>query len=182
MMRIPAKSGLIVAALVSALSLSACGGATVEDDSSTSTSVAPLERSPRSSETASPSSDQTTENDADSEEQDELDGQQSPAPRPEPQPEDQRAQEIDEIPAQEVDRSAEDVSYLGVFSDNDIDISGVEDQMIATAQMVCSPDDAGIGQSVIPAVAGQLVEQGRTDRTVDETVTLIEDSARQAYC
>lgn len=182
MMRISTKSGLLAAALVSALSLSACGGATVEDDSTTSTSVEPLERSPRSSEAASPSEDQTAANDSESAGSNEQDASRQPAPGPEPQPEDQAAQEIDEIPAQETPRSAEDVSYLGAFSDSDIDVNGVEEQMIATARMVCSPDEAGIGQSVVPAVAGQLVEQGRTDRTVDETVALIEDSARQAYC
>lgn len=168
-MRIPAKTGLLVAVLTGALTLSACGEATVENDP-TATSVAPLERAPResTSETATESAKSTVP-------------RQRPAD-PQPQPQDQGAREVDEIPAQEVPRSPEDVTFLGDLTDEDVDVEGVEDQLIGTAATVCGGGDNDLTTATLPAVAGQLVEQGRSDLPVDEVAALIESAARNAYC
>lgn len=166
-MRIPAKTGLLVAVLTGALTLSACGEATVENDP-TATSVAPLERAPRES-----TSETTTESERPT----------PPRQRPaDPQPQDQGAREVDEIPAQEVPRSPEDVTFLGDLTDEDVDVEGVEDQLIGTAATVCGGGDNDLTTATLPAVAGQLVEQGRSDLPVDEVATLIESAARNAYC
>ena len=89
---------------------------------------------------------------------------------------------LDEVPAQEAPRPPQDVEYLGALTDQDIDVAGVEDQLIGTATTICNPEGTGIDQATVPAVAGQLVEQGRTDRSAEELTQLIVDNARQAYC
>lgn len=167
-MRIPAKTGLLVAVLAGTLTLTACGEATVENDATTATSVAPLERAPRES------SPVTT-----------AESKRPTAPRPppaDPKPQDQGAREIDEIPAQEVPRSAEDITFLGDLTDEDIDVDGVEDQLIGTAATICGGGDNDLTTATLPAVAGQLVEQGRSDLPVDEVAELIDSAARNAYC
>ncbi|RNE49991.1 DUF732 domain-containing protein [Corynebacterium alimapuense] len=168
-MRTWAKTGLIAATCVSALALTACGEATVEDDSTTAPTVAPLERGPSSSEATTAAES--------SEAQSPI--AQDPAT---PQPQDQGAREVDEVPELDASRSAEDQVFLGELSDNGVDIVGVEDQMIGTAITICSPEGTGIDLATVPAVAGQLIEQGRTDLSAEEVATLIEDAARKAYC
>lgn len=180
-MKTPARSGLLAAALVGALTLSACGGATVENDTATATSVAPLERAPRSStatETSSAASESASASASASAEPSEP----GRPPRPQPQPQDQGAREIDEVPAGEIPRSSEDVHYLGELSDEKIDIDGVEDQLIGTAATVCRGGDEALVTSTLPAVAGQLIEQGRTDKSVEDVTAIIESAAKNAYC
>lgn len=181
-MRTPVTTGLIAATLIGTLSLTACGGATVEDTGATATSVAPLDRAPRSTEASSEQSSEKEAEDAD--ESAAASSSREPGPdRPAaPQPQDQGAREVDEVPAQEAARSPQDVDYLGALTDQDIDVAGVEDQLIGTATVVCNPEGTGIDQATVPAVAGQLVEQGRTDKSAEELTQLIVDNARQAYC
>jgi hypothetical protein len=169
-MRIPAKTGLLAAALAGVLTLTACGGATVEDEPATATSVAPLERAPKTTSAAASESEETTTT------------QRTPVRPADPQPQDQGAREVDEIPPQEVPRSPEDVAFLGDLSDEGIDIDGVEDQLIGTAATVCGDGGNALTAATLPAVAGQLVEQGRTDRTVDEVAALVESAAKNTYC
>lgn len=182
-MRTPVKTGLIAATLIGALSLTACGGATVEDTDATATSVAPLDRAPRSSEATESSTEKEAEDSDESESAAASSSREPDADRPPaPQPQDQGAREVDEVPAQEAPRSPQDVEYLGALTDQDIDVAGVEDQLIGTATTICNPEGTGIDQATVPAVAGQLVEQGRTDRSAEELTQLIVDNARQAYC
>lgn len=169
-MRTPARTGLIIAALTGTLTLTACGGATVENDPTTATSVAPLERAPKGDASEESPEDAETAG-------------RPPAGRPaEPQPQDQGAREIDEIPEQETPRSPEDVTFLGDLTDEGIDVEGVEDQLIGTASTVCGNDGNVLTEATPPAVAGQLVEQGRTDLPVGEVAALIESAAENAYC
>lgn len=169
-MRTPARTGLLIAALGGALTLTACGGATVENDPTTATSVAPLDRAPRNGDS-----------EAESGSGEAVD--RPPAGRPaEPQPQDQGAREIDEIPEQQIPRSAEDVAFLGELTDEGIDVDGVEDQLIGTASTVCGNGENVLTEATPPAVAGQLVEQGRTDLPVGEVTALIESAAQNAYC
>lgn len=169
-MRTPARTGLVIAALAGTLTLTACGGATVESDPTTATSAAPPARSadddapetsPGEGEPASP----------------------PPAGRPAgPQLQDQGAREIDEIPEQETPRSPADVVFLGDLTDAGIDVEGIEDQLIGTAATVCVSGENVLAEATPQAVAGQLVAQGRTDLTVGEAAGLIETAAENAYC
>lgn len=170
-MRIAAKTGLLAAVLGGALTLGACGEATVEDDPATATSVAPLERAPRESASESASTEASESAEAT-----------TARPSAEPQPQDQGAREVEEIPEQEVPRSEEDVTFLGDLTDEGIDVAGVEDQLIGTASTVCGGDGNGLTSATLPAVAGQLVEQGRTDKSVDEVAAIVEAAAKNAYC
>ncbi len=167
------RTRLLIAALAGALTLTACGGATVDNDTDTATtSVAPLERAPKSS---TPEEEKETESTRASESREQ--------PRPaEPAPEDRAAREVDEVPDSSFPRTPEDVAFLGEISDEKIDVDGVEDQLIGTAATVCDDRDNELLNSTLPAVAGQLVEQGRTDKSVEEVTDIIESAARSAYC
>ncbi|GAB2513896.1 hypothetical protein CATRI_12430 [Corynebacterium atrinae] len=155
------RIGLAIMALATAVVLAACGGTTVEEGSVTATSVAPLERSTAASESSSAKA--------------------SPSPT-EAQPQDQGAREVEEVPEQSVPRTKEDLAYLEDLSGSGIDVKGVESQMIGTAVTVCNPEGSGIDAVTVPAVAGQLVEQGRSNKSPEEIATLIENAARKAYC
>lgn len=179
-MRTPAKSGLLAAALIGALTLTACGDATVDDNATTTTSIAPLDGGPKETTSATTAPDSETEN---GDEGASESGRPAPdRPRPAPQPQDQGAREIDEIPDSGSPRTPADVQYLGDISDEDIDVEGVEDQLIGTAATVCDGGDGDLARSTLPAVAGQLIEQGRTDKSVDDVAAIIEAAAKNAYC
>lgn len=144
-------------ALASALALSACGGSTVtSDDVASSTSVAPLEHSSSATTTSSRATSSSA------------------------QPQDEGAREISSIPSAQPQVDAATEGYLSEISDGGIDVAGVEDQLVGTAQAVCADDP--VSAATAGAVAGQLVEQGRTDLAADEVTRIIESSARDAYC
>lgn len=130
---------------------------TSEDIANSSTTVAPLDRGTASS--TAPSSSRAASS---------------------AQPQDQGAREISSIPPAEPAVDPVTEGYLSELSDGGVDIKGVEDQLVGTAQTVCSDDPVAAATS--GAVAGQLVEQGRTTLPVDEVTRLIENSARDAYC
>lgn len=174
-MQTPTRSGLLAALLIGALSLTACGDSTVDDNDSTPTSIAPLERGPKESA-------KRTE-DSDGEEASASRGETPANPRPaDPSPQDQGAREIDEIPEAEIARTPEDIHFLGELSDEGIDIEGVESQLIGTASIVCSDDAGEFGRATVSAVAGQLVNQDRTDKSVEDVTAIIEAGAKNAYC
>ena len=58
-----------------------------------------------------------------------------------------------------------------------MNVEGVEDQLLGAGQGACGEDDI-----TIPAVAGQLIEQQRTDMDFDELTKLLQDNARSALC
>lgn len=83
-----------------------------------------------------------------------------------------------------VERSAEAQAFLDALKDEKIDISGVEDQLIATAQNYCSSENKDQNVTV-DAVAGQLIVQGRTSVKEDQAAeisTLLKESADRTYC
>jgi hypothetical protein len=47
---------------------------------------------------------------------------------------------------------------------------------------VCGSEGAPLDEATIGAVAGQLIEQGRTTKAFEEVVDMINSSARKAYC
>lgn len=161
------------AALVAAVSVvaTACGGATVEN-SSTDATIAPLTRSVAPSESPSEGADASTS--APSE---------SVAQSPEaPLPQDQPAQEVSEIPDNSLQLSGVDREYLDSLKADGVDVEGIEDQLIGTASVVCGSEGAPLDEATIGAVAGQLIEQGRTTKAFEEVVDVINSSARKAYC
>lgn len=170
------RTGLLLATLLSAGVLTACGSATVENDPGADASVAPLERAPRAT------TEQPEDGDAD-----------APAAPAQPQPRDQRAQEVSEVPDPAPERSEEDSAFLTAVAEGGVDVAGVEDQLIGAALTVCRSEggdssdiaeqqERDAGTVTVGAVAGQLLEQGRTELEQEETVALIENEARAAYC
>lgn len=151
-----------------ALVLSACGSATVDNsadnaaDSAVPSSVAPLERNKDLDATTGES---------------EPEGADSSESAAEPQPQDQGAQEIEEIP-DAPPREEGEQELLDAMGEAGINVGGVEDQLITAARAACNQED----QVTVQAIAGQLIEQGRTELAIGEVVTLIEDTARTGYC
>ena len=171
-------------ALMASLSLAACGSATVDSDSEVSpdATVAPLERgdsgedsegsgdskeseSSEESSSASPSTSKRAEDDAE-----------ASTSKSEPAPEDRGAQEVEQAPTPQVDDS--NSGYLDAIAGGGVDIAGVESQLVSAGNTACNPDD----EVTVPAVAGQLIEQGRTDKSIEEVIALINDQAQAAYC
>lgn len=152
--------------LTGALALTACGGSTVTSDDvdSSSTSVAPLDRG-SSSASSSPSSSSTSS---------------SRAASSSAQPQDEGAREISSIPSAEPAVDPTQEKYISGLADDGINVEGIEAQLVGTAQTVCSDDP--LASVTAGAVAGQLIEQGRTDRSVEEVTRAIETSARDNYC
>lgn len=151
-----------------ALVLSACSSATVDNsadnaaDSAVPSSVAPLERNKDLDATTGES---------------EPEGADSGESAAEPQAQDQGAQEIEEIP-DAPPREEGEQELLDAMGEAGINVGGVEDQLITAARAACNQED----QVTVQAIAGQLIEQGRTELAIGEVVTLIEDTARTGYC
>ncbi|NME88933.1 hypothetical protein [Corynebacterium stationis] len=156
------------AALLAAFTLAACGSATVESGSEISPddTIAPLERG-EGELTSAPETSSSKAAAASSE---------ASTSASEPAPEDRGAQEVEKAPTPQVDNS--DAGYLDAIAGSGVDISGVENQLISAAHTACNPDD----EVTVLAVAGQLVEQERTDKDVEEVATLINEHAQAAYC
>lgn len=163
-----------VVALMATTTFAACGSATVDSDSEVSpdSTVAPLERGsseesekPEDSTSAATSSSKAAESST-----------KATTSASEPAPEDRGAREVEEAPTPQVSNS--DAGYLDAVASGGIDVAGVENQLVSAAHTACNPDD----EVTVLAVAGQLIEQGRTDKDVEEVVTLINERAQAAYC
>lgn len=162
--------------LTAAVTLAACGSATVDNtdaEDSTATSVAPLERG---SGVASASTSSPAESDAEAD----AGGGQAAAPGAgeEPGAEDRGAHEVSSLPQPAPAGNEVDQGYLDQLRDGGIRIEGVEEQLIGAGRASCNPQDS----VTIPAVAGQLIEQKRTDKPFEEVSALITDKAKAAYC
>ena len=101
----------------------------------------------------------------------------NPAPAQSAGPVDKPASAIETLPEQASHFSPEEQAYLDYLSENGLNFAGVEDQLTATGHNVCADD-----LITRDAVAGQLVEQRRTDMTPDALGQLIEDAARANLC
>ena len=141
--------------------LSACGSATVDEGDATETSVAPLERSSVASGESSASKASESSASASAER------------TPGEEPEDRGAREISEIPTP-VPAQGPDQDFLAAVAEKGVDIDGVEDQLVGAAQASCQGDAV-----TAPAVAGQLIEQGRTELSHEELVRLITEQGRK---
>lgn len=146
-----------------ALTLTACGGATVDSEDVTGTETGTETATATSTATSSASTATETTRVS------------SGASRSEGS--DQPAQEVESVPDQVSGYSPEEQAFLDHLSENGVNINGVEDQLTATGFTVCTDDPI-----TRDAVAGQLVEQRRTDMDAAAVAALISDTARANLC
>ena len=161
----PAAAAGAAVMLAAGALLSGCGSATVEEGEATDTSVAPLERSSAASGESSAS--KASESSAS------ASGSASAERTPGEEPEDRGAREISEIPAPAPEQGP-DQDFLAAVAEKGVNVDGVEDQVVGAAQASCQGDSV-----TVPAVAGQLVEQGRTELSHEELVRLITEQGRK---
>lgn len=153
---------LSTVALAAGLNLAACGGATVESEDVTQPpSSAPAEVTTSATATTTQESTPTT----------------PVAPPAEQQPDDIGAREIDEIPETSDQYAPEEQEFLDQIADSNVNIADIESQLIGTAHTVCGGDTI-----TRDAVAGQIIEQGRTDLDHEEVITLLDDAAHANLC
>ena len=155
--------------LILALPLAACGGsATVsKTDGPATPTVTPTAPVTSTASSAATSATETAR----------ATSTVNPAPAQSAGPVDKPASAIETLPEQASHFSAEEQAYLDYLSENGLNFAGVEDQLTATGHNVCADD-----LITRDAVAGQLVEQRRTDMTPDALSQLIEDAARANLC
>lgn len=172
---------LALVGAVLCLGLAGCDSATVDSDSGNDTSVAPLSREKTSEESTTSSSESASSSASSSQEPSESkdDSKDSAEPRngsgSANSPEDRGAREISEIPSAQLPK--EESAYLDSLKDAGVNVNGVEDQLLGAGQGACGEDEI-----TIPAVAGQLIEQQRSDKDFDELTKLLQDNARSALC
>ena len=170
--RVPVMCAAFMAA---ALGLSACGSATVESENSPEqTKVAPLERSSQPA-SASESASEASSQSADS--SDEKSSSESSAASASDEPEDRGAREISAIPSPSRTQGPEQ-DFLAAVQKAGVKTEGAEDQIIGAGQAACNEGDA----VTIPAVAGQLIEQGRAPLSHEELTAVLTDQARGTLC
>ena len=160
------KVALCLATAGSAAALTACGGATVDSDEVTETPTVTsevTETESSSSSSATPSSATATARERSS----------SIGNGPEDQP----AREVTDVPQQASAFSPQEEAYLAQLRESGVNVDGIEDQLTATGATVCA--DNLITRD---AVAGQLVEQRRTDMDAAGVAALISDTARANLC
>ena len=90
---------------------------------------------------------------------------------------DQPARDVETVPTQVPSYAPEEQAFLDHLRQNGVNVDGLEDQLTATGFTVC--DDDTITRD---AVAGQLVEQRRTDMDAGTVATLLSDTARANLC
>lgn len=136
--------------------LAACGGATVDSDDVTATPTATATQASSSATTSSRTTATVTQTST----------REAPV-----------VEEIESIPAEASHFTPQEEAFLDHLRQNGLNVEGVEDQLTATGINVCADD-------VITrdAVAGQLVEQRRTDLDPAALGELISDAARANLC
>ena len=168
---------LALVGAVLCLGLAGCDSATVDSDSGNDTSVAPLSREKTSEKSTTSSSESASSSASSSREPSESKGSSEPTngSRSTNSPEDRGAREISEIPSAQLPK--EEAAYLDSLQDAGVKVDGVEDQLLGAGQGACGDNDI-----TIPAVAGQLIEQQRSDMDYEELTRLLQDNARSALC
>ncbi|MCG7273412.1 DUF732 domain-containing protein [Corynebacterium afermentans] len=166
------KVAFCFATAAAAVAVAACGGATVDSDDVTDTptvaSEAETESETETSETA-----ETTETSETSEAPSSSAVVSSQSKRVDDQP----AREVTDVPQQASAFSPQEEAYLATLRESGVNVDGIEDQLTATGATVCA--DNLITRD---AVAGQLVEQRRTDMDAAGVAALISDTARANLC
>lgn len=178
MKRLLATGIFTLSVITAGAGLSACGSSTVSDDATASTSkapIAPLKGSGGSGATsgAAGASDGAGAGASGAGGSGGAGESGNAAP-----PADGPAQEVSSIPTPAQQLSDADKTYFDALTAGGIKVEGAENQMIGAAQVVCQNQFP----QAVQAVGGQLVEQKRTSLSPEEAVSLIETSARKAYC
>ena len=178
MKRLLATGILTLSVITAGAGLSACGSSTVSDDATASVSkapIAPLKGSGGSGATsgAAGASDGAGAGASGAGGSGGAGESGNAAP-----PADGPAQEVSSIPTPAQQLSDADKTYFDALTAGGIKVEGAENQMIGAAQVVCQNQFP----QAVQAVGGQLVEQKRTSLSPEEAVSLIETSARKAYC
>ena len=178
MKRLLATGILTLSVITAGAGLSACGSSTVSDDATASASkapIAPLKGSGGSGATsgAAGASDGAGAGVSGANGAGGSGESGNAAP-----PADGPAQEVSSIPTPAQQLSDADKTYFDALTAGGIKVEGAENQMIGAAQVVCQNQFP----QAVQAVGGQLVEQKRTSLSPEEAVSLIETSARKAYC
>jgi len=176
--RLLATGILTLSVITAGAGLSACGSSTVSDDATASASkapIAPLKGSGGSGATsgAAGASDGAGAGASGANGAGGAGESGNAAP-----PADGPAQEVSSIPTPAQQLSDADKTYFDALTAGGIKVEGAENQMIGAAQVVCQNQFP----QAVQAVGGQLVEQKRTSLSPEEAVSLIETSARKAYC
>lgn len=171
-----AKAAIVLAS--SLCVLTACSSGVVEEADQT---VAPLSRS------ASPTTSATgtsTSSVAASSSAAQATGAQAASASDEPtQMQDKAAGEVSEIPGQQVQLTRDDQRYLSDLAAAGVDTTGLEEELMNVAQVLCySDDEVDFGNATVQAMAGQLIEQGKAAGSFEEVSAAIAQAARNAYC
>ena len=178
MKRLLATGILTLSVITAGAGLSACGSSTVSDNATASASnapIAPLKGSGGSGATsgAAGASDGAGAGASGAGGAGGAGESGNAAP-----PADGPAQEVSSIPTPAQQLSDADKTYFDALTAGGIKVEGAENQMIGAAQVVCQNQFP----QAVQAGGGQLVEQKRTSLSPEEAVSLIETSARKAYC
>ena len=160
------KVAFCFATAATAVAVAACGGATVDSDDVTDTPTV-------ASEAETESETETTETPETSEAPSSSAVVSSQSKRVDDQP----AREVTDVPQQASAFSPQEEAYLATLRESGVNVDGIEDQLTATGATVCA--DNLITRD---AVAGQLVEQRRTDMDAAGVAALISDTARANLC
>ena len=163
------KVAFCFATAAAAVAVAACGGATVDSDDVTDTPTV-------ASEAETESETETTET-AETSETSEAPSSSAVVSSQSKRVDDQPAREVTDVPQQASAFSPQEEAYLATFRESGINVDGIEDQLTATGATVCA--DNLITRD---AVAGQLVEQRRTDMDAAGVAALISDTARANLC
>ena len=157
------KVAFCFATAAAAVVVAACGGATVDSDDVTETPTVV-------SETTEAEMSETTEVSETTETSAVVSSQSKRV-------DDQPAREVTDVPQQASAFSPQEEAYLATLRESGVNVDGIEDQLTATGATVCA--DNLITRD---AVAGQLVEQRRTDMDAAGVAALISDTARANLC
>lgn len=162
------RFALCLTTITCTAALTACGGATVDSEDVTetaATSATETATSATESGTASATESATASSAA------------APGSSSRNGAGDQPAREVETVPTQVPSYAPEEQAFLDHLRQNGVNVEGLEDQLTATGFTVC--DDDTITRD---AVAGQLVEQRRTDMDAGTVATLLSDTARANLC
>lgn len=158
------KVAFCFATAATAVAVAACGGATVDSDDVTDTPTVASEAETESeTETTTETSAAPSSSAVVSSQSQRVD--------------DQPAREVTDVPQQASAFSPQEEAYLATLRESGVNVDGIEDQLTATGATVCA--DSLITRD---AVAGQLVEQRRTDMDAAGVAALISDTARANLC
>ena len=154
------KVAFCFATAAAAVAVAACGGATVDSDDVTDT---PTVASEAETESETETSEVPSSSAVVSSQSKRVD--------------DQPAREVTDVPQQASAFSPQEEAYLATLRESGVNVDGIEDQLTATGATVCADD-----LITRDAVAGQLVEQRRTDMDAAGVAALISDTARANLC